>query len=159
MNKKTLALFDFDGTISTKDSFPLFIIFFYGKRAYVKAALIAPVFVLYLLKIISADKTKEFVLRYFFKGFSKTELFKSGQEFIEILHSQGKIKKEMIQMIKKYQDESAEIAVVSASADIWILPFCEKYHLQCICTELQFRDGLFTGKFKKIGRASCRERV
>ena len=148
MSRKTLALFDFDGTISTSDSFPLFIHFFYGKRAYIKSLLIIPLLFLYLLKLISADKAKEFILKYFFKGHSKSELFSRGQEFIEVLHKQGKIKKEMIQMIKKYQDESAEIAVVSASADIWILAFCEKYHLQCICTELEFNDCLFTGKFK-----------
>jgi phosphatidylglycerophosphatase C len=148
MSGRTLVLFDFDGTISTSDTFPLFIHFFYGSSAYTKSILISPVFLAYLLKLISAEKAKRWILKYFFGGHSKEELFLRGKEFIDHLHEQQKIKPEMIQKINSYRKDKAEIAVVSASPDIWIDAFCEKYQLQSICTRLEFKKETFTGNFE-----------
>jgi phosphatidylglycerophosphatase C len=65
----TLAIFDFDGTISSKDSFEDFIFFTHG---FTKTALgilfNSPVLVLYLLKIISNEQAKQKIFNYFYGG-------------------------------------------------------------------------------------------
>jgi HAD superfamily phosphoserine phosphatase-like hydrolase len=37
---------------------------------------------------------------------------------------------------------------VSASLDIWVKPFADKYGVSCLCTETQYINGKCTGKFE-----------
>ncbi|MBK7669085.1 MAG: HAD-IB family phosphatase [Sphingobacteriaceae bacterium] len=38
------------------------------------------------------------------------------------------------------------ISIVSASLDIWIRPFCEKHGIDYLCTEIEYVNGISTGK-------------
>ena len=38
------------------------------------------------------------------------------------------------------------MAVVSASAENWVKPWCDKYGLICLATKLEVKDGIITGK-------------
>ena len=58
--KQSLALFDFDGTITFKDTLFEFIIHSKGRMRFLLGiAVLSPVFVLYLLRIIPNWKAKE----------------------------------------------------------------------------------------------------
>ena len=148
MSTKTLVLFDFDGTITQSDTFPMFLRYCLGPMIYLKVLALLPTLLFYLLKIISAEKAKQSILSHFFKHASKEKLEEKGASFIEWLHLRGEIKEDMLKKIHFYKAASAEVAVVSASPDIWIRAFCQKHQLTCICTEMEYTDGIFLGKLK-----------
>ena len=72
---KTIAFFDFDGTITTQDT--MFVFFKYAKGTwmyYFYVLLLSPVFVLFKLKLLPGQIAKEISLIVLFKGISKEEL-------------------------------------------------------------------------------------
>src|SRR6476469_2752619 len=75
--KKEIAFFDFDGTITTKDTLLEFIKFCKGGFSfYIGFLLYAPYLVAYKLKIISNQTAKEKILSHFFQD-TPVEVFKN----------------------------------------------------------------------------------
>ena len=79
-----LALFDFDGTLTSKDSLPDFIQYAVGKPTYYFGLLLlSPVLFSYLIGIIRNDVAKKKLIGRYFKGWSfglcrnEMSLFKS----------------------------------------------------------------------------------
>jgi len=82
--KRRIAFFDFDGTITTKDSLLAFIFFRYGKwRTIVGLLLISPFYALHLLKLIPVQKAKEQVLKQFFKNEDVNQFSEAANEFVK----------------------------------------------------------------------------
>jgi len=64
-----ITVFDFDGTITTKDTFALFLRYYAGSVQWaVKILILLPIFIAYGLKIIDRNAVKAHVIRRFFKG-------------------------------------------------------------------------------------------
>ena len=58
--KRRIAFFDFDGTITTRDSLLAFILFRHGKLKTILGLIsISPFYALYILKLVPAQKAKE----------------------------------------------------------------------------------------------------
>jgi len=67
--KNVIAFFDFDGTITTKDTLFEIIRFQKGAAAlYLGMALLSPLLVLFKMKVISNQQMKEIVLRFYFRN-------------------------------------------------------------------------------------------
>lgn len=146
---KTLALFDFDGTITTKDTFPLFFKFTFGSfYFYLGFSLFIPLFILFKLKMYDAEKFKIKMISFYLKGKSKDWIESKGKEFIEHLTISGIIKLEFISKINEFNKSEADVAVVSASPDAWVKQFCEQHNIICICTQLAYTNNTFNGKLK-----------
>jgi phosphatidylglycerophosphatase C len=143
--KKKLALFDFDGTITTKDTFIEFIRFYHGNLKFaVGFSVLAPILVLFKLKLIANWKAKEKVLTWFFKGETLGAFSAKCLEFSK--HKlPGLIRPKAVATIKGLAAEY-EIVVVSASAEDWIAPWCNDHHLNVLATTLEKKDGKLTGK-------------
>ena len=66
--KKTIAVFDFDGTLTKKDSFIEFIRFTFGTRALLFGLLLySPLLILMKLRLYDNGKAKQKVFAYFLK--------------------------------------------------------------------------------------------
>jgi len=150
-----IIFFDFDGTITTKDTFTEFIKFAKGVRYFYSTAfVIAYFYSLFLLKLISADEAKRSILKFYFKGYSKSSLEELGKFFIEKITLNGTIKPEMMDLIYGYKTQKNKVAVVSASFDIWIGQFCAQHSIDCICTNLAYSaEGIFDGE---LGSLNCK---
>ena len=150
MNSKKLLLLDFDGTITTKDTFPLFIKFDKGFLVYFAVfSLFSPLLILYKLKLMDGGRVKQSILSFLYKNYSKDKLFKKGIDFIAYLNEKGVVKAKFSKLISAAKINNYETSVVSASPNIWIKAFCENHKINYVCTELEFNDEqLFTGKFK-----------
>jgi len=143
--KKRLVLFDFDGTITTKDTFIEFIRFYHGTFKLASGfGLMFPVLALYKLKVIPNWKAKEIVLTWFFKGQDAERFNKICREFSSSVLPRL-IRPAALAEIKKYEND-AEIVVVSASAENWVSPWCAKNNLKVIATQLESIQGKLTGK-------------
>lgn len=142
-----LALFDFDGTLTNKDSFPAFLKFAVGKRKYWWGmCLISPFLGLYFLKLIPNHVAKMIVLRYFLEGWTIERLEKTGQAFSEtviptILREQG------LEKLRWHQSQGHRVFLISASVDWWIKPWAEAQGMELICTRMKQVDGIFTGEY------------
>lgn len=140
-----LVLFDFDGTITTKDTLVQFVVFYSGRVKYLLGmALLAPLMTLYFLKLIPNWKAKQFFLRHFFKGDKAKDFNARCYEFSK-RSLPSLIRPGALKAIEQYRAQGATVAVVSASAENWVKPWCDQYGLVCLATKLEEKEGILSG--------------
>ena len=151
-HSSTLVLFDFDGTVTRKDSLFDFIIFYRGRIPFYWGMLwLSPAMVLFKLGIIPNWKAKEKVLSYFFAGES-VQAFQDKSQAYARQRLPSIIKESALDKIREFQTEGADIYVVSASAENWLIGWCESLGIQLIATQLEVREAKLTGK---IAGSNC----
>lgn len=144
MNK--LALFDFDNTITKKDTMLEFCKYCAGPlKYYYGLFLIAPIIILLKLKIIKSQQAKELMLRLFFKGCDITEIQKMAISFSQ-KRLPGLIYKDALNKISWHKEQGHDIFIVSASVDTWIEPWCKTMQLGLISSKFEIKKGKLTGK-------------
>jgi len=151
MEKKYIVAFDFDGTITTKDTLLEFIKFSKGKFHFIFGFLLfSPLLIAYKLKIYPNWKVKQQIFSYFFKGMSIAVFNKFCEDFAG--KYQHLIKPKVMLQIDEYLKQNFEIVVVSASIKNWVAPFAGKLKIpNVICTEIELNDhGVLTGKFSTL---------
>lgn len=143
----SIAFFDFDGTITRKDTMLELAAFHKGKWGYLAGMIIiSPWMMAFKAGIISAGVAKEKLLSHFF-GNMKLEDFnrlcyRFSKEKLPSL-----IRPDALQAIRKHQQMQHTVVVVSASAENWIQYWCREQHLQFIATQLEVDSRLcITGK-------------
>lgn len=141
-----LALFDFDGTISDKDSFLLFMKKASLVRFYFACSRYFPQILLYLGKKYPDYKLKEAFLTTLFKGRQFESLKEFGHGFADdILPSI--IRPGAQKAIDEYLSAGDRVVVVTASPRIFLEPWCKKQGIEILGTELDVdRFGKVTGK-------------
>ncbi|MCB9202832.1 MAG: HAD-IB family hydrolase [Flavobacteriales bacterium] len=140
---RRLYLFDFDGTLTKKDT-----LFDFLKTTqpnyYLGFALFIPLFVLAKLNILDPARVKERFIAFFLKGKSERELQELGNQYLSksgnLFHEKAK---EYIESIKDFEDKY----IVSASLDIWVRPFANYYNFKLICTKAKMENGRYTGRY------------
>jgi phosphatidylglycerophosphatase C len=142
-----LALFDFDGTITTKDSLADFITFAVGKsQYYIGLFILSPVLLAYALKLIPNHIAKEKLTTHFFKDWDADQFMKLANDY-----AQTQIDKitrpRAIEKIRWHQNQGHKVVIVSASMESWIKGWCEKNNVELIATKLEIRNNKLTGKF------------
>ena len=151
MNSKkpgnNLALLDFDGTITTKDSLAGFIQYAVGNPFYYMGLFIlSPMLLAYTLKLIPNYVAKERLMSHFFKGWDEIRFQKFAAQY-SINHIDKIIRPKALEKIKWHQEQGHKVVVVSASMECWLKKWCEKYSIDLIATRLEIQDGKLTGKF------------
>ncbi|MEM7513164.1 MAG: HAD-IB family hydrolase [Bacteroidota bacterium] len=142
-----LVLFDFDGTITRKDTLFEFFRFTHGKDRYI-SGIILHFHILFLawLRLYPRAIAKKKLLKHFYKGWTKEDLFDAGKlYFHKVIHYITY--EEAMKELKAYLDDDARIIVVSASLDVWVKPFCDYYDIEFIGTQLQYNAGIYEGSF------------
>ena len=148
MNGKRIAFFDFDGTITTKDSLLEIIKFLKGRTAcYAGIFLNMHWFVAYQINLISGDLLKEKILSYFFSGVPEN-IFQEQCDLFADRILPGIIRPGAIAEIDRLRKEGFEMVIVSASAENWIRHFSKRLSLELTATKLEVKNGLITGKLK-----------
>lgn len=136
MNKR-IAFFDFDGTITTKDSLLEFIRFSKGKvRFGLGFVLNSPWLVAMKLKIISNQAAKERILTHFFR---KQTLASFGRQCDEFAgnHLPGLIRPKALTEINRLLEAGATVVIVSASPENWIKQWAGRIGTDLIATRLK----------------------
>lgn len=145
--KKNLALFDFDGTISSKDTMLDFILFSFGAKKSLKGLIIlSPVLFFFALKIIDNNSAKQHIFKYFFGGMTIDEIKYLGACYTkERIHKI--IRPNCIERINWHKKNNHEISIVSASLEYWLKPWCDNMGLKLIATKLEIIDNKITGNY------------
>lgn len=145
---KRYALFDFDGTITTKDTLFDFIRFTYGKSGLVKCLLLNVWNLsLYAARLRSNERAKEIMLATMLKG-TDTAVFKEQCERYSMERVPQIIKEKTKEIIEKHKSAGETLFIVSASPENWIRPWAMKSGFtEVIATKLEEKDGVLTGSF------------
>lgn len=144
--QKSIAFFDFDGTITTKDTMLELAKYSKGTvRYWAGILLISPWLIAMKLGVVRKQTAKEKFLTYFFNNRDIKKFNDECLLFTANLLPQL-IRQGALRTIKKLQEENTEIVVVSASAENWVAPWCIHNKLQYICTRLEVKNEKLTGK-------------
>jgi phosphatidylglycerophosphatase C len=144
--KKDLAFFDFDGTITNKDTLIEFIKFTKGRfLLYSGFILNLPYLIAYRFRIISNQRAKERLLTFFFHNISAQQFEKHCTEFSDQLLP-SLLRRGALQEIKRLKEENVTVVVVSASPENWIQKWTSENRLTLIASKLEVSNGLVTGK-------------
>ncbi|PSL27641.1 HAD family hydrolase [Chitinophaga ginsengisoli] len=144
--KPAIAFFDFDGTITTKDTLFEVIRFHKGNGAlYTGLALLSPALVMMKLGLISKQKGKDLVLQYFFRNTPIDEFRDKCAAFCRN-RLPGLIRENALKEINQHLTKGHRVVVVTASAQEWVKPWCDGVGIECIGTQLEIRNARVTGR-------------
>ena len=147
----TIHAFDFDGTLTTRDTLLLFIRHARGWWALFGGLLLfSPLLVLMKLHLADNGRTKERLFRHYFRGMLERDFDALCQSFARshthILRTAG------LRTVQQALDRGDRVVILSASIDRWVeaclRPFLvSSSQFQVLGTEIEVVDGRLTGRF------------
>lgn len=144
--KKEIAFFDFDGTITTKDTLLEFIKFNKGQFLfYLGFLLYSPYLVAYKLRIISNQFAKEKILRFFFKNTPAEHFAHQCDQFYKKTLP-GLLRSKAVDEIRRLQRNGSIVVIVSASPENWIYQWALQMQVELLASKLEIKDGKITGR-------------
>lgn len=144
MPKAKLFAFDFDGTLTTRDTLIEFIRYACGTARFLLGFLLySPLLVLMKLRLYSNGKAKQKVFAHFFKGMTIDAFDTLCQDFAST--HRHLLRPEVVSQLELALSEGAEVLIVSASIDNWVQSFFPK--VKVLGTQIEVIDGRLTGRF------------
>lgn len=143
---KKLYLFDFDGTLTYRDTMFLYLKFYDASRFKLQFIKHIPLFILLKLKLADPEKIKRSFISSVLKGQSRAKIEKKSQEFFDYCFPEL-VRKNALEFIKSIDREKTDCYIVSASLDIWVQPFAHHFKMNLLATQAEFIDDIFTGNF------------
>lgn len=143
---KKLYCFDFDGTLTYKDTMFLYLRFYNPFRYFFQYLRHLPLFILLKLKLLSAEKVKKSFISSILKGQKKEKIEQKSEAFFKANFPEL-IRQNALELITNKDKENTDSYLVTASLDIWVKPFAEHFGMKLISTEAKFVDGIFSGEF------------
>ena len=146
--KKVFA-FDFDGTLTNRDTLLEFIRFACGTQKLLLGFLLySPLLVLMKLRLYPNGKAKQKVFAHFFKGMSIRKFNALCNIFA--LTNRHLLRSDVVSQLEQALAEGAEVLIVSASIDNWVQLFFSNPSnplLKVLGTKIEVVDGHLTGRF------------
>ncbi|HSI91832.1 MAG TPA: HAD family hydrolase [Adhaeribacter sp.] len=149
-DRAVLALFDFDGTLTTKDSFMAFLLFTHGR---VKLALhfsyLWPALLLYQLKILSNSKVKRLVVQQLYKNWPVTFFREKASVFCRDALP-ALLNPEAMAKLEWHRQQGHRVVVVTAMFEQVLETWCQAQNLELLATRLETENGNLTGNFNTL---------
>ena len=146
---KIVAYFDFDGTLTTQDTFIPFLIYTVGlMRFFLKLPQLLIILLRYWFKRISNEVAKELTITALIKGYSFKKIDEKALAF-----ARNKlwryIKPEIYSKLEYHVENEHYIVIVSANLSIYLSYWAKLHYINdVIATEIEFTDNICTGKLK-----------
>jgi len=145
--RPVLALFDFDGTLTTRETLPDFLRFAAPRKR------LAPGRVLFLLpvlaykaKLLPVHVLRRWLVRYVFWGLDVAEVERAGRRFAdEVLPTL--VRPCMQARIDAHRARGDTVVVVSGGFDVYLAPWCAAQGIELVCSSLASVDGRLTGHY------------
>ena len=140
--------FDFDGTLTRRDTLVEFIRYVKGDKEFLKCFLrYSPQLVAMKVGLSPNWKVKRQVFSYCFAGM-KEEVFNDfSTRFAQVKSSL--MRPAGVEKIRSLLQDDCQVVVVSASVENWVRPFFGDLSdaMQFLCTRVEVKDGVLTGRF------------
>ncbi len=146
--KTRLAIFDFDGTITRRDSFLPFLFFCFGYyKVFYTGITSILILLMYKLRLVSNSKAKEIVFGKFFRGMEEDDFNRLSRSYSLKRISPG-LRIKALEKIIRHRDRGDRVMIISASMENWIKPWADVHGIgHVIGTTVEIKDGVLTGKF------------
>ncbi|MDR5827359.1 HAD-IB family hydrolase [Caballeronia sp. LP006] len=150
---RTVAAFDFDGTITTGDSLKAFVLHTVGPIRFATSAIwAAPALTGMALGRCDRGTAKAEYLKYALKHVSRDALQLAAQSFCAT-RLPAMIRPEMIERVRQHQALGHEVVIVSASPSLYLRLWAQTIGIGTVLsTELELTESGYAGRF--IG-ANC----
>jgi phosphatidylglycerophosphatase C len=148
-NKPVVAAFDFDCTLTRRDTLLPFLLLTLGAATVVRhAVVLSPTLAGYALGLIGNGIAKERVLVRCLAGMRMDELQNEGERFASYVLP-GLLSNEAMQRLEWHKQQGHRCVVISASLELYVQPWAIKAGFdEVIATRLETReDGRITGQF------------
>lgn len=142
-----LALFDFDGTVTVTDTFVRFLrTAVRPSRAIVGGVVLSPIAVGYTCGWVSASRARPLYARLGFQGEQADSVRALGLQYARDVLP-GLLQRRALDRIEWHKQQGDVVVIVSASLDVYLKPWCKDRGVDLICTELEERNGVLTGRY------------
>ena len=143
-----MAVFDFDGTLTRRDSLLSFLWQFAGPARFVWNALVLlPTLLQYALGALENGPAKERVLGQFLAG-KPVEKIRAVAESFAAETIPSLLDPEAVRRLRWHQKQGHTTVLVTASPELYARPWAEaKGFDKALGTRLETKDGVFTGQF------------
>lgn len=143
-----LALFDFDHTVTTCDTYGRFL-----RRVATPEQLarawwtVGPWLLGFRLRLVSAARLRARVTRLTLQQRHADDIATQAAGFSRDVLPQL-LRADMLEQIRWHQQQHHTVVIVSGSLDLYLQPWCEQMGLQLICNRLETRQGRLTGRYE-----------
>jgi phosphatidylglycerophosphatase C len=149
LGSRRVAAFDFDGTISRRDTLGPFLARVAGTRALLRTlAVRTPQFAAVTLGRADRDLEKEAVIRRLLAGRTAESVAAMGRSYAMQLWDQQRFRPEMLRQLQWHRERGDQIVIVSASLDSYLGPLAPHLGVDHVisCTLETDAAGLVTGR-------------
>jgi phosphatidylglycerophosphatase C len=143
-----LALFDFDGTITSGDSWTPFMGLATGPvRKALGYTVLLPVGAGYYAGLVAGRTARPLYTHVAFRGVEAERVRDIGARYAaNVLPLM--VQPRAVEQIAWHKANGDTVVVVSAALGLYVQPWCESVGIDCIATELEERHGRFTGRIR-----------
>lgn len=143
--KVVVAAFDFDVTMTTKDTFFPFLIEAFGRvKVYLAFASLGLQGLLVLLKLSNRDRFKEKIIYKLFFNVPVDELTRVGEAYAK--HIMTLIRPKALERLEWHKKNNHQLVMVSASLDLYLEPVAAALGFDnLLCTRPSKMGKVFTG--------------
>jgi phosphatidylglycerophosphatase C len=144
---RDVYIFDFDGTITTKDTFALFLKYYAGYFSWaINIFCLLPVFIGYVLRLVSRDAVKAHVIRRFFKNQPENHVEQRAADFARDVIPDLIRPKALTALKNRLKQAPESLYICSASIGPYLRHWGAPHGItQIMATELESRHGTCTG--------------
>ena len=140
-----LVLFDFDGTITKRNTFVPFLYYILPLPRRILLTLALPLLFAGLVTRIFTPHHTHVFLVYLMRGFRVNQLAGLGRSFSKN-RLRDFLRPGAMEAIDQHLSQGDQVAIVTASYDFWIRPWCEANGLSLLSSKLHVEDGVASGK-------------
>lgn len=143
-----LALFDFDGTVTTGNTYSPFMRYV-SRPARVRQGRLAfaPWLLGYRLGLVPGAVLRTRVSQFVLGGRRAEDIRRLGERYArEVLP--GVLRPQAMARIAWHQARGDRVVLVSASLDAYLAPWCREHGIDLICSELEAVQGMLTGRYR-----------
>ena len=145
----TIHAFDFDGTLTRRDTLIEFIRYVKGNKEFL-IGFLKHLHLLIMMKlgIMPNWKTKRIIFQYFFGGMTLEKFNEYCEKFAK--EKASLLRKKGMVAVNKAVMDGDQVVIISASIENWVEPFFRfqvSNHINIIGTKIQVVDGKLTGRF------------
>lgn len=145
----TIHAFDFDGTLTRRDTLIEFIRYVKGNKEFL-IGFLKHLHLLIMMKlgIMPNWKTKRIIFQYFFGGMTLEKFNEYCEKFAK--EKASLLRKKGMVAVNKVVMDGDQVVIISASIENWVEPFFRfqvSNNINIIGTKIQVVDGKLTGRF------------
>lgn len=142
-----LVLFDFDGTLTTVETFPLFVRAAAPTwRVRFGGLLLAPLVLAYRAGAVSGTTVRAAIVRLAFSGMPR-DIFEAKAGAFAAERFPALLRSAMVARLRAHREAGDRVVVVSGNFEALLRPWCEAEGVELLASALECRDGRLTGRY------------